>query len=552
MIQRISMRRGVPGFTLALMILAADASLVQAQQPPPGVDAGALQNRTNRLRRDLENRVAPGASDDAGAVTGPARAAAPLVPGGGPTFVLKRVEFNESYFFKPQELAAIAAPFVGRKLDFAGIQAIVNAVNARYAERGIVTASASLPEQDLDGGVLRIELVEGRVGKVTMEGASTSADYIRGRARLQPGEVVDVPALGARMAAQNRIGEARVRTALQPGTDFGQTDVTLSVTEPKSDLLDVFVDNLGSPTTGRFQRGMLFQHYGLLGLDDRFKFYGVNSEGNLSGNLSYTFGITPTGGRLGLSYSASRIKIIDGAFEDLNVTGGSQAGGINFVQPLFSDSEWLVLLNVGATLTHSTTDQDGVPFTDNLTFKPMIGATLNYYAPNLAVSFSPSYSFGTTDIRVTDSSDQAHFFNGTMSVTAVLPQEVVFQGFGAWQVASKPLVTGDQLFQIGGATTVRGYGGNTVAGGSGYYANFELHKSFTGDVGTFDFFTFLDHGAVYSTSPKKVSLTGIGTGMSYSFDNRLTLELTLGFPVGDHVPDSPSYTLFARLIGRVF
>ncbi|CDZ30426.1 ShlB/FhaC/HecB family hemolysin secretion/activation protein [Neorhizobium galegae] len=329
-----------------------------------------------------------------------------------------------------------------------------------------------MPEQQLEGGVLRIELVEGRVGKVTVEGATRSADYVRGRAQLEPGTVVDVPDLSGRMAAQNRISEVHIRIALQPGTDFGQNDITLSVTEPKEDILDVFLDNFGSPTTGRFQRGLLFQHYGLLGIDDRLKLYGVHAEGNLSGNASYTFG-----------------------FKGLDVTGGSRSAGINFIQPVYSDGTWLAMLNLGGTLSHSTTKQSGIAFTDNRTLKPLIGATFNYYGQDFSASFAPSYPYGRTDIKVTEALDEAEFFNGTASFSAVLPQDFALQGFGAWQVSSKPLVTGDQLFQIGGATTVRGYG-NSVGGGSGYYANLELHKSFNGDFGVVDVFTFVDNGAV--------------------------------------------------------
>lgn len=352
-----------------------------------------------------------------------------------------------------------------------------------------------MPEQQLEGGVLRIELVEGRVGKVTVEGATRSADYVRGRAQLEPGTVVDVPDLSGRMAAQNRIGEVHIRIALQPGTDFGQNDITLSVTEPKEDILDVFLDNFGSPTTGRFQRGLLFQHYGLLGIDDRLKLYGVHAEGNLSGNASYTFAVTPTGGRVGFSYSASKIEIVDGAFKGLDVTGGSRSAGINFIQPVYSDGTWLAMLNLGGTLSHSTTKQSGIAFTDNRTLKPLIGATFNYYGQDFSASFAPSYPYGRTDIKVTEALDEAEFFNGTASFSAVLPEDFALQGFGAWQVSSKPLVTGDQLFQIGGATTVRGYG-NSVGGGSGYYANLELHKSFNGDFGMVDVFTFVDNGAV--------------------------------------------------------
>lgn len=170
----------------------------------------------------------------------------------------------------------------------------------------------------------------------------------------------------------------------------------------------------------------------------------------------------------------------------------------------------------------------------------------------VAVSFSPGYAFGATDLLVTDGEAQAHFFTGTASLTAVLPQDLVLQGFGAWQVASAKVVTGDQLFQIGGPTTIRGYDGGAAAGASGYYADIELHKSFTGDFGGLDLFSFIAHGAAYSTSPARVSLTAIGLGAAWTIEDRVTLELTAGLPIGERLPDGPAYTIFGRIIGKVF
>jgi hemolysin activation/secretion protein len=540
--------------SLRRLLLCAVALVMPAlayAQTPPSIDAGAIQNQTGQQRRQLEQQLDP-ASQDGDAVTAPAAAAAPAVAPGGPTFVLTTVEFNESAFLSPQELAAIAAPFVGRPIDFSGIQALINAVNTRYAEMGIVTASASLPEQEIDSGVLKIELVEGRVGAVNLEGATRSASYVRERVRLSPGTVIDVPDLGARIATVNRTGDLRLRTILQPGTDFGLTDVTLSVTEPPRNTLSFFTDNFGAPNVGRYQIGGLFQHYGLLGLDDRLKVYGVWSEGNLAGNASYTFGFAPTGARIGLSYSRGAIRIVDGPFAPLSVNGQSEGGGVSLAQPVYGNSNWLALFNLGGTVSHSSTVQSGITVTDNLTWKGTAGLTLGYYGSRFALSVSPYYAFAHTDIRATGATANVHFFGGSASVTAVLPGDFVLQGEGSWQVGSQLLVTGDQLFQIGGPTTIRGYDPNAAAGGSGYYGSLELHKNLSAFVEGLDVFAFVDHGAVYSTAPARVGLTAVGAGFTYSYRDRISLELTGGFPVGERLPGHPDFALFGRVIVKAF
>ncbi|HTM77660.1 MAG TPA: hypothetical protein VL133_08535 [Devosia sp.] len=104
------------------MILPATAY----SQTLPSIDAGAIQNQTTQQRRQLKQKLNPGDMGGA-AVTAPVRESGPAVAPGGPTFVLTSVAFTISAFLSPQELAAIAAPYVGHPIDFSGIQALINA-----------------------------------------------------------------------------------------------------------------------------------------------------------------------------------------------------------------------------------------------------------------------------------------------------------------------------------------------------------------------------------------------------------------------------------------
>ena len=50
----------------------------------------------------------------------------------------------------------------------------------------------------------------------------------------------------------------------------------------------------------------------------------------------------------------------------------------------------------------------------------------------------------------------------------------------------------------------------------------------------------------------RASLTGIGLGVASTIEDRVTLELTAGRPIGERLPDGPAYTIFGRIIGKVF
>ena len=178
--------------------------------------------------------------------------------------------------------------------------------------------------------------------------------------------------------------------------------------------------------------------------------------------------------------------------------------------------------------------------------------SLNYYGEKLAFSVSPYFAHATTDLNAVGGRQDMSFFAGSASVTGLLPGGLVLQGSGSWQVASQLLVPGDQLFQIGGASTVRGYDANAAAGGSGYYGSVELHKDLSSVFKGLDLFAFVDHGQVFSTSPASTSLTGIGGGVSYSFGQRASFTVTGAFPVGEKLAGQPDFTLFGRLVVKAF
>lgn len=537
----------LPYFVLVGAMLASGNAAAQAL--PPQIDAGAIGRENLRNQQDLERRTEPDRSGPA--VVAPARAPAG-VTAGGPSFVLTQVVFGRSAFLSPEELQALAAPYLNRPITLADVQSLLNAVNGLYTERGHVTASASLPPQRINAGMLRIDLVEGRLGTLTIEGADSSLDYVRRRLMIEQGSVIDVPRLTGDVATLNRTGETQLRTILQPGTQFGLTDVTISVTEPPRDLFQIFGDNLGVSTVGRYEGGALFQHYGMLGYDDRLKLYVVQSVGNASQNLSYTFGFNEYGGRIGLSYGRSDIHVIDGPFRDLNIKGGSQTGAVSIAQPVYGDANWLVLLNGAGAFSSSVTKQDTVRITDNLTSKGTVGFTASYYGDGFTLSVAPTYSYAHSSLAVVDRSIDFHLFGGSASAAIQLPGLFYFQALGSWQVSSTALLPGDQLFQIGGPTTLRGYPSNAVAGGTGYYGNFELHRSMSDLVPGWDLFAFVDHGSVYSTFPKRTALTSSGVGMSFTIDNRVTGELTAGFPLTTVIKPQAGYELYGRLIIRVF
>jgi hemolysin activation/secretion protein len=520
--------------------------------PPPGqVNPGAIESESRRQQERLEQQTQP-QKQQGPAVISAKRQQSPLLRPGGPKFLLKAVKFTESKFLSSEELDAITSKYIGKQIDFSELQALVAAVIDLYHQKGIVTGIATLPPQKVEGGTVTIQLTEGRRGRVSIDGnIQTSTQYILDRVRLPPeGEVLDVPQLTSDVTWFNRTNDAQIRILLQPGSSFGLTDVQLAVKEPAINSLQVFADNQGVKSTGANQIGSYYRHHGLLGVDDVFTFYGTKSEGNINGNVAFNVPVNAFGGRLGVSYTQGAIRIVNGPFETLDVKGGAKSGAVNFSQPLWADQEWLLLANFSGMRSASQSVISDITTVDDMTWKRTSGFSLSNYGSFYTATASFAANAVDSHSRVTQLDRAFYTYTGMVSGLAKLPAAISISILGNGQYSRERLLPGDQLFQIGGPTTVRGFPTNTVAGDSGYYTNLELHRDWSDLVKGLDTYLFHDFGEVFSTSPRVTTLRSIGAGLSWNMVPSLTLEASFGVPCTEVVVDQPKIQGYARVIFR--
>jgi hemolysin activation/secretion protein len=530
-------------------------SLAHAQvgAPPANINPGAIQQGIEQQRQQFEQQPVPKLKGPA--VIGPGREKPPAASG-GPKFHLKKVKFDRSKFLSREELNAIAAKYVGKDVDIGGLQQLVADVNALYAEKGIVTGIATLPEQDANTGVIHIKLTEGRLQKIDVTGnVQTSADYILHRVQEPVGEVLDVPKLNRDVTWFNRTNDVQVKALLQPGSSFGLTDLNFAVVEPPRDTLQLFYDNQGLQTTGEVEEGIFYKRHSLLGMDDRFTFYGVVANGNLNGNAAYNIPINDWGGRLGVSYTQGQIRIVDGPFLPLDVTGTSRVAATNFSQPLFATVNWLVLANIAVNYGTTLSDFSAVAVTNDYYYRGVAGAAVTYSNDTFSATVSPAFNQIAWHDNILGGDRSFQTFTGSASIQVRLPEKLSIAILGSAQGTGERLLPGDQVFLIGGPTTVRGYPTQAVAGDSGYYYNFELHRDWTDQVKSLeshekalDTYIFLDQGAVFSASPAEIDLLSVGAGASWTPWAPLTFEGSFGIPLLAAVPVQPHYQIYGRVI----
>lgn len=543
-LRRLAPRLLTVGCFAAGLGLAAPA---MAQVDP----AATLLQQLRQRAAEADRASTPTQTGDP--VLAEAQVRADLPPPGGPTVLLNEIRFEPpSAFLTEAELDAIAARYVGERVDFSQIASIVRDVNDIYAERGIVTASAILPQQSLADGVLVVQLVEGKVGAVGLLGERrTKDDFIIDRVQLTRGEdVVDVPAAAEDILRFNATHRAQLRMLLQPGATFGLTDIVLGVTEPPPELFQFYIDNMGTESTGFGQATALYRKYGALGIDDSLLLSLSASAGSLAGTVSYDLPIGQEGTRLAVGYTGSGINVVDGPTVDLGVTGASQAATVTLTHPLFVDEHWTAQGIVSASHGMSTSTVSDVMIVDSATSKVAAGVMLAHTADWGSASVQPQLIYAGAHERVTDEWRDILLFTGAANLTYHVDENYSVVGRGSWQVADAELLPGDLLFQIGGPNTVRGYPSSGIAGDDGYFGQLELHWA-TEAVEGLDTFAFTDFGQVFSTFPEQQTLLSSGVGLSYSPNQSVTVDTAIAFPLLNTMSNQSWAAVYGRITASI-
>ena len=106
----------------------------------------------------------------AGALLSVAASTTVLAADASPHFDINRFEVRGNTLLSAQTLDSTVAPFVGRQRDFADVMGALEALEAAYHARGYQLVRIDLPEQELNQGVVILNVVQTKIGNVVIEG----------------------------------------------------------------------------------------------------------------------------------------------------------------------------------------------------------------------------------------------------------------------------------------------------------------------------------------------------------------------------------------------
>lgn len=529
----------------AILLLVICSGFAMANNLPQAVDPGAITKEIERREQRLEQKElqAPEPVIEEAEQTESAPADT------GPSFVLKSLKFSKSEHLSEQDLKAIVKPYLGQSISFADLQKIVDGINQLYRSKGIYTATALLPQQQIEDGVVSVRLVEGKLGKIQVQGNDyTSDEYVLKWLEDQKNNTnVDVRYLEQDIQIYNRVNDQRLQASLKAGESFGQTDIVIDVSEPARNTFQLFADNYGYESSGEEEIGLLYQRQKTFIDGDRSVFYTNQAKGSASYSVSYNAPIKDSRFRVGVSTSYSETEVVEGDFAQVDVDGDSIRFAVESSYLAYSAERFWVSLIADAGQTWSTTEVEGVELSKYELFQTQFGPQLTWFGRGFQISARQTVVWVENQDELLDKADQFTVLKGNLTAIA-RPFPVNFYGLiqSDWQFADRDGLSGASSYSLGGPASIRGYDPGFVSGDDGYYIETELHyDALTLGNGVFDTFIFYDFGQVRSLNPDE-TLAALGAGFSWN-DSGYALDFTLAKAMREVVPNQDDWAAYGRV-----
>lgn len=472
------------------------------------------------------------------------------------TFPVRTIEITGNTQLPGDLLHAVVAPSEGHDLTLADLNALADRISDVYHEHGFPLATAYVPAQTIESGVVRIDVAEARYGAVSMSNQSSVSNRVLGNtlAALQTGQPVSEFELERTLLLLQDIPGAVVSSTMRPGQQVGTSDLLVDVTPQQRVTGDAGVDNFGDPYSGRVRGSGNLNINGLFNQGDLLDFSALTSgHGMTYGRMDYRYLLNGQGTTLGATVSGLDYHL-GSDLSDLEAHGSAFVGGVVLAQPIIRNTRGNLYGQVEYDFRRLNDNIDVIGLQNdrhtNSVTTTLAGDELDTHGV-VNARLAMTYGVLAANNLQTDIIDQlgadtaGHYVKLSLSLSRLQQlarHDALYLGFSG-QTASKNLDTSEQ-FYLGGPDSVRGYDVGVLSGSRGYLATFEYRHdaTFQSIPGVWQFSAFIDTGwvqqfkEVFLTGPNTGQLSSAGFGVQWNGPYKLLVTASVAFPFG-RVPE---------------
>ncbi|WP_187272594.1 ShlB/FhaC/HecB family hemolysin secretion/activation protein [Methylobacterium sp. WL9] len=468
-------------------------------------------------------------------------------------FRLNAIDLEGASALVEGDLAHAYAPFIGRDVSEGDLSAITAAIGRLYREAGYHLTRAIIPAQDLAGGRMRIQVLEGTIEEVVVVGDDRGA---YGLPSLLSPVTAERPSRLATLERQLLLANDR------PGIRV--SDTTLDEIEPGSGRFRLRVtvrtwavygavglDNLGSAAVGPWQGSTSVALNSLVLPGDSLVFSSSSTLGSwreLSfGSLAYDVPLGSDSFRIGAAATVSEIRPGDGRRWQRTVSEAETYELRAWYAPFVGQTQTLWL--GGALGVSSIAERNAV----GRTYDDRLGLASLSADYRLHISEdSWTYLFATVrqGLGPVDREDAFDSLSRTGASTRFSLLNASFAHYqnlaDAWsvklsaggQIASGPLLISQQYY-LGGYSFGRGFEAGWLAGDNAIAGSGELRYDIpvrAGFLSAIQLYGFLEGGATETyLQPKNIvqTIASVGAGARFFVTDDLLAGVAIAKPITD-------------------
>jgi len=444
------------------------------------------------------------------------------------------------------EIDGAVAPFTGKNKDFSDVQRALEAVEEVYSARGFSAVRVSLPEQELEKGAVRFQVLESHFGKVTVKDNRfvSESNVLNALPSVASGGVPRSKQIARELKFANESPSRQLNVVLKAGKEEGDVDANIIVTDGKPSTWGMTMDNTGTAETGRSRLGISYRHANLFDADHVGSLQFQTSPTHINRVLvlggSYKIPLYQLGDSLEFSGGYSNVNSILGGLDV--VKGGGTTLGARYNHPL----EKMAMGKMASFDPRLSFGLDWRTFS-GIYFNGMLVSPEIVVMP-LSASYAAQGKLAKSDVgfNASFSANLPGMHKGTAADFAaynplVNPHYKVAR-YGAsymqlvgddWKVriamngqySPDTLIPGEQM-RLGGADAVRGFSEGSAGGDSGMRWNLE---GYAPDFSKGDFkvqaLAFFDTGEARAADGTKSSISGAGIGVRAGYAEQFSLRL---------------------------
>lgn len=475
------------------------------------------------------------------------------LPEGG-SFLVNKIEIVGNESIDTLKLHKLVANSETQRLDLKQLQVLATRISNFYQTQGYPLTQAIIPSQSIQGGIVRIEVIEAHFGKISLDNTSRVNNALL-QATLSPlksGMPIMQKQMDRSLLLLSDIPGVILNATLKPGASSKSSDLMVETSPSPIVSGNVSLENHGSRYTGRSRIGGTVNLINPLGFGDVLSMSALSSGGGVNyASITYEGLLNQYGSRVGGSYSALHY-VLGEPLQALQAHGTAQVKSLWVKQPLvrsqnanlygqvqYDSKQLRDRIDVSAIRSDRNLDNWTLRLAGDMRDNLLSGGiniwSIGYTAgevnfDNVAARLADAENAKTTGsykkwnvnfVRLQKLSRDIGLF---LSITG--------------QRANQNLDSVEKMI-AGGARTVRGYDIGAISGDNGVITTLELRQDLgMAMLGQWKAVAFVDNAHItinknaWTAGANSATLTGAGLGLNWASSDQWNASAYIATPIG--------------------